>query len=388
MLLGYGGKNCWAFREWMQINLEFNDNVPSDISLNLPSSTAMCFKGANASGKTNALKIFAFIVYFAKDSFDSNTEAEIPFDSYFNNDEPAEFYVEFIVGNNYFRYENILKKEKVISEKMFKKGLSKGSKERLIFERTENSVIGNAIYKKHSDIIFRKNVSFISLLHQYGIKEIDEIYNFFANTIINVNYQGLNDYSFKSPSVMSKLYSLNPHFLDFAKKKIHEFDTGIIDIKIEYKVNEKREMEYYPVFVHDTEMGECQLDVTKESSGTFALFCNLFLYCQAISTGGILVLDEFDINLHPDILPHLLDFFIVADNNPKSAQLIFTTHDKEIMDRAKKYRTYLFNKEKNESYCYRLDELQNGVLRNDRPISVPYSQHKIGGVPKIGSTEN
>ena len=63
MLLGYGAKNCWCFKDWMEIDLTLNDNVPKDISMNLPAATAMCFKGANASGKTNALKVFAFLSY-------------------------------------------------------------------------------------------------------------------------------------------------------------------------------------------------------------------------------------------------------------------------------------------------------------------------------------
>ena len=65
MLLGYGAKNCWCFKDWMQVNLELDGSVPSDISLNLPAATAMCFKGANASGKTNGLKVLAFIKHFA-----------------------------------------------------------------------------------------------------------------------------------------------------------------------------------------------------------------------------------------------------------------------------------------------------------------------------------
>ena len=44
----------------------------------------------------------------------------------------------------------------------------------------------------------------------------------------------------------------------------------------------------------------------EESRGTQALFCKLNNYFEVLNTGGVLVLDEFDINLHPDILPHLL----------------------------------------------------------------------------------
>ena len=104
MLLGYGGKNCWCFKEWMQVDLTLKESVPADVSMNLPATTALCFKGANAAGKTNALKVFGFIVDFARNSFNYKPESDIHFDSFFSNDEPGEFYVEFISKENFYRY--------------------------------------------------------------------------------------------------------------------------------------------------------------------------------------------------------------------------------------------------------------------------------------------
>ena len=95
------------------------------------------------------------------------------------------------------------------------------------------------------------------------------------------------------------------------------------------------------------------------------------------------MLDEFDINLHPDILPLLLNLFNDEQKNPHNAQMIFSTHDTSIMDRLGKYRTYLVNKKNNESFGYRLDEIPGDILRNDRPVSTPYRNGKVGGVPKV-----
>ena len=66
----------------------------------------------------------------------------------------------------------------------------------------------------------------------------------------------------------------------------------------------------------------------------------------------------------------------------KLAQLIFTTHNNEIMDRLKKSRIILVNKEDNESYLYKLDETGE-ILRNDRSISKIYNTGRLGGKPKI-----
>jgi hypothetical protein len=54
------------------------------------------------------------------------------------------------------------------------------------------------------------------------------------------------------------------------------------------------------------------------------------------------------------------------------------------MDFLGRYRTILVNKENNESYGYRLDEISGDIIRNDRPISPAYNAGKIGGVPHVG----
>lgn len=388
MLLGYGAKNCWCFKDWMQVNLELDASVPSDISLNLPAATAMCFKGANASGKTNALKILAFITYFAELSFQTKPNDEILVDSFFFNKEPSELYIEFIQNGIYYRYELEVSPKVVLSERLFRKKASPGSRETEIFTRNRNTVVKNSLYKGHADIVFRDNASFICTLNQYGLPEIKEIFDFFFYFVINVSYTGLSDSKARDILGAAQFYRSHPEHLAFVASKIRQFDTGIDDIKIETRKNEYNQIISFPVFYHTLENKETKrLLYNDESSGTKTLFGTLMNYYSVLSTGGVLILDEFDINLHPDILPHLLDLFLIKDKNPKNAQLIFTSHNTDIMDILGRYRTYIFEKEQNESFCYRLDEPKSPNLRNDRPVSVPYKKHLVGGFPKIGREE-
>lgn len=389
MLLGYGAKNCWCFKDWMQVDLSLGESVPSDISMNLPASVAMGFKGANASGKTNGLKVFSFICDFAKNSFAYPPESQIAFDSFFYNTNPAEFYVEFIQNKTFYRYELEATTKAVVRESLFRIKEEEGSRETEIFTRNGNIITKNTLYKGHRDILFRNNVSFINTLHQYNIPEIKEIYDFFSSTVINVSYFGLNDQSMKNQFSFAKYYFERPEDLKFTIKKLCQFDTGIKNVTIESRTNEKNQTYYFPVFYHDTEdKKNLPLRYEAESSGTQMLFGQLETYYSTLKTGGVLVLDEFDLNLHPEILPELLKLFIVKENNPNNAQLLFTSHNTDIMDLLGKYRTYLFEKENNESFCYRLDEPEIKNLRNDRPISVPYKKHLIGGYPKIGTKES
>lgn len=69
MLLGYGAKNVWCFKDWLDIDLRLNGYVPENVSSGKNYSLLLGYEGANASGKTNALKVFAFIADFAKNSF-------------------------------------------------------------------------------------------------------------------------------------------------------------------------------------------------------------------------------------------------------------------------------------------------------------------------------
>ncbi len=389
MLLGYGARNCWCFKDWMQVDLKLDGSVPADISMNLPAATAMCFKGSNASGKTNGLKVLAFIKYFAQFSFQSKPEDTILFDPFFFQNEEAEFYIEFLQNNCYYRYELTATPKAVVSERLFRKKSEDGSRETEIYRREGNAVAKNTLYRGHSGILFRDNASFICTLKQYSLSEINDVFDFFQKVLPNVAYSGLSNECYGDAFSTSGYYTAHPKHLEFTTRMIERFDTGINRIEIRSRIDEYNHIVYYPVFYHMLANGEnLPLLYDSESSGTKALLGILMDYYEVLSRGGVLVLDEFDINLHPDILPHLLDLFLVKDNNPLDAQLLFTSHNTEIMDILGRYRTYIFEKESNESFCYRLDEPKAPSLRNDRPVSVPYRKHLIGGFPRIDSDKN
>lgn len=64
-----------------------------------------------------------------------------------------------------------------------------------------------------------------------------------------------------------------------------------------------------------------------ESYGTVR-FINMFpLILKALVEGSVLVLDEFDANIHPMTLMNIINIFHDDDINKKNAQLIFNTHN-------------------------------------------------------------
>jgi AAA15 family ATPase/GTPase len=378
MLLSFGAKNFCGFKDWLEVDLTLNSKVPQEVSGGKGWAQTLCLKGANASGKTNALKILSFLNAFCVNSFSRKPESEIDIDSYFGNPDPIDFFCHFNVDSTEYFYELSLTRSSVLSEKIFRKEKRKS----LIYHRNTEAIVKNLVYKS-PDLPTRKNASIISTLKQFEIKEFDVFYNFFHSICSNVNHFLGLETEVITHSKASAFYNSHAEYLDFTKQYLKKFDTGIVNIEISSYEKSDAKKEFFPLFTHDASVPRPVLTWFDQSSGTKSLYNFLLLYYGVLKFGGILVMDEFDVNLHPDILPHLVNMFEDEKTNLRGAQLIFSTHNSDIIDFVGKYKTYLFNKKNGECFAYRLDEIEASVIRNDRPISPLYKTGKIGGVPKI-----
>lgn len=381
MLLEFGLKNFYCFNEGVSISFKLDANCPPSIAMGRNFNTVLGLKGANASGKTHVLKGLAFLCHFCTDSFSSKPDDLIAVDPFYENDSPSELYAEFLVDDINYLYELSITRGEIKREVIYRKKGAKGRTVKII-ERVGNALKVGKEFSQLLAIKLRKNASIISTAHQYEFDALEDIYQGFSLVISNVSYAGLNEVPHKIGTVSEFLKS-SKTALKFVTDFISKCDTGISDITIIEVKDEKGEKRFAPIFVH--KVGKKTFPVTQytESSGTKALFRNLPSYHVVLKTGGILIIDEFDIHLHPHILPKLIQLFLDPKINKKNAQMIFSTHDAEVLNLLGRYRTYLVNKEDNESFAYRLDEIPGDVLRNDRPILPAYNEGKIGGIPKI-----
>jgi len=380
MLLEFGAKNFFSFKEGFEVSLRLNASCPEKISRYKNYTNILAVKGANASGKTNVLKLLSFIQYFTIYSFNNKLDDDIDFHSYFNNNEVTEIYIVFSEKDIEYTYELTLRKEEVLSEVLYKKVKRKTK----IIQRVNNEIVYTAKEFESLQILkLKSNASFISTAKQYDLDEIDLIYSLFNNIRTNVHSMGRDD-ELPNYQIASAFYNENKNVFQFVKSVLQKADTGIKDIKILNMENkETGKIEYFPIFDYEVKEQKNYLTFFDQSSGVKSLFQQLGIYKLALNEGAVLALDEFDINLHPDLLPMLIDFFEDEKKNINNAQLIFTTHNSEIMDELGKYRVVLVNKKENESFLYRLDEIPGDILRNDRSISSVYNTGKIGGKPKI-----
>lgn len=378
MLLAYGIKNFFSFKEETDISFRLDANCPPAIAQGLDFTPVLCIKGANASGKTQALKALSFLGHFCSASFGNRPDQAIEVVPFFHNSEPCEFYVEFAQDDMHYRYELSVNQSEVLRETFYQSRAKKTK----ILERLQDQIIGTKAMHRLGLIKLRKNASIIDTAHQYDLDELAPFHRFFGAILSNVGHLGLSEQSV-SIDTISRLLASNEAVFEFVKRFILECDVGIADMQIAQFINKQGQVEYFPQFIHLSGDQAHAISDLMESSGTQTLFKNLAAYKLALDSGAVLIMDEIDLNLHPHILPKLLQLFLQPENNPHHAQLLFSTHDSEILNLLGRYRVVLVAKEDNESYAYRLDEIPGDILRNDRPIRPAYNDGKIGGVPRV-----
>jgi AAA15 family ATPase/GTPase len=380
MILEYGVQNFFGFKEGASVSFKVPNKVPNVSGY----AQMICVKGKNSSGKTNLLKALAFLSDFCFRSFDTyKPKSYIHIEPFFQNDEPTEFYIDFIQNGTTYRYELELTDKEVLRETLYRKN----SRKVKVIERIKDKFTFTiSEFDSLKVMKLRSNVSFISSYDQYEMDNmalLDDVFTFFRDILFNVGYSGMHD-SMPNIDTISEMLYEDKFMLQFTKDIIVSCDTGIKNIKIKReKIKETGNYQYTPFFYHEAEGNLHKLHYFEESSGTKALYCQLARYKVILEGGGFLCLDEFDINLHPHILPMLLDLFDNKETNPKGAQILFTTHNSEIMEYMGKYRTYLTEKENNECFAYRLDEIPSDIIRNDRSILNLYNNGKLGGVPDL-----
>ena len=124
------------------------------------------------------------------------------------------------------------------------------------------------------------------------------------------------------------------------------------------------------------------LPMQYESSGTKQLFVLLKTILLVLDKGGVAVLDEFDVNLHPEMVRALFELFIQPETNPTNAQILFSTHSHLILSKLDKYQIILIEKNgKGASESWRLDDVSG--VRADDNYYAKYIAGAYGAVPKF-----
>ena len=111
---------------------------------------------------------------------------------------------------------------------------------------------------------------------------------------------------------------------------------------------------------------------------------------DTLNEGKTLIVDELDAKLHPLLTRNIVLLFMDPERNPKGAQLIFATHDTNLLDLEilRRDQIWFAEKDKVESTdIYSLVEFKDEdgkKVRNDRDIKKDYIRGRYGAIPFIG----
>ena len=100
------------------------------------------------------------------------------------------------------------------------------------------------------------------------------------------------------------------------------------------------------------------------------------------------MVDELDAKLHPFLTREIVRLFTNNETNPHGAQLIFATHDTNLLDLSILRRDEIWFTEKNENEetdLYSLAEFKTGgdKVRKDASLEKNYINGRYGAIPYI-----
>jgi AAA15 family ATPase/GTPase len=110
---------------------------------------------------------------------------------------------------------------------------------------------------------------------------------------------------------------------------------------------------------------------------------------RALEDGNPLVVDELEASLHPILALQIVKLFNNPLQNPKNAQLLFTTHDTNllgsILDGPALRRDQVWLTEKDKSGATVLYPLTDFQPRRSENLERGYLQGRYGAIPFLGN---
>ena len=398
-----------------------DDNIYYDTTHNLRLLKSCVIYGANASGKSKFIEALVFMKRFViTSSKDSQKGDKIPVEPFKLNSisekEPSEFEVIFILENVQYRYGFEVSNKIVISEWLYSKPKTKEIelfyREYQNFETHKRSFLkGNTLVKEG---LIRDNALFLSVAAQFNEKTSVKIIEWFKNigTISGVKEDGYEGYTInkaKDANFKNKILEL----LKAADLGIQDIQVEMLDLdklpndmpkELKEFIIKKSEEDEGAEFLSDVltshkkyddnnkPVGKVNLSLDDdESFGTRKFFALTGPVLDSLENGHTLVIDELDSKLHPNLVCKIVSLFNSKEKNPKNAQLLFNTHDTNLLSSGLFRRDQVWFTEKNkfgEGKLYSLADFKSEDVRKNDPFEDNYIRGKYGAVPYLGYFDN
>lgn len=143
------------------------------------------------------------------------------------------------------------------------------------------------------------------------------------------------------------------------------------------------------VFTHLGTHGGVTLRAEDESRGTMVWLSLIGPIVRAMQHGGVILIDELDASLHPDLVERVITMFQDPQLNRHHAQLLFNSHDGAILEARGEWplgRDQIWFTEKYSDGSTRLYPLDDFSPRKDDDIRGRYFRGRYGGLPVVGDS--
>lgn len=425
MLIEFKFGNFRSFRDEAVLSMEamglgrLKNCLISYNSMKLIPSVAIY--GKNGGGKSNVIRAFWLAVQFIKNAQRTQHEnAKIPVKPFllndYSKDEPTFFEFTYVLDNVKYIYGFSATKEKIFSEYLYHS--PKGQKA-TVFTRTEQKFTFTEEKAKRKLIseAVAPNQLFFSVACTMNDADCMRAmkwfrdYVFFSRDYADIPEQLLeysNDKNMLAAiSGYAKAADLGIEKMEFEFKdevvKDFESEKNIPEeirfaltafmqnlkensniSEIGLQKSEVRATSYHNGINKSGIKTSFTLDLSDESDGTRKLMSIAPAIESVLNNGGIVLVDELEKELHPMLVNYIVAKFQSKTSNPNGAQLIFTTHNTELlnMELMRKDQLYFADKNRKDgaSELYSIGDFSTKTADN---IRKGYLAGKYGATPDI-----
>ena len=380
--------------------------------------------GANASGKSNLLKAMLTLDMIINLSAKFSSTQKLPYEPFLLregwNEKPTFYELTFLVEKSRYRYGFEFNQLEIISEWLFKKSLGR---EVNLFQRSQDII--ESKFKGSTKVIdaaieaTKPNALFLSTCDAFNIEEAKNIFRWLQNFII---VDGLRT---EDQAIATVRLFDNQTYRQKIKEYFAYLNLGIIDLEVISKDFDESDLgheipeEFRNVLIssltggkgynvntmhhmydekgkkssrqHSWELEE------KESAGTIKAFYLSGPVIWALMNGGVLIIDEIEAKMHPIMTLNTINMFLNKQININNAQLIFATHDTNLLSYADLRRDQIYFAEKNDwesTEFYSLSDfvyldkngsnLKSTKERPDTDKEKRYFEGRYGAIPILG----
>ena len=337
--------------------------------------------GANASGKSSLLDALWNLREFVARSFtDLGPTADIPGNPWVASTGATQYELDFVMAGVRYQYGVAFTRQAVQREWL---DAWPERQPRALFTREQQVIsFGPSVrgLKKPIEAATRPNASLLAAAAQFNHPQLLQVYEAISD---GIRYRRAEHGAHGVPLFTPDSPLLSERHHPTVRRLLKAADVGVCDLAARPVKAPEREGSWHEIrLTHQTDAGRVEFAPAQESDGTHAFLVRLSDILDVLVEGGVLLYDEFDTSLHPDLCAALLGLFTNPRANVQGAQLIFTTHDRDLLSALRRDEVILTEKDASgATQVVSAADFRDLKKRDD--LRRVHSEGRLGGVPVL-----